>query len=642
MTPPESRGQHTQLAQLVQQAREATDAAVEVLRETAPDGVAEIERVRGRADPVPAVVVVGATKSGKSSLVNALLAAPELAPVDADVATSVFLRFQHGVAPAARAFLPGAGPPAPIPVGSLRDWATGLGSRPADQPPPRLIEVDHPAPLLTDLVLIDTPGVGGLVAASGEIALAAVREATALLFVVDAAAPFTQPELDFLRAASESVELVLFALAKIDAHRGWRQVLADDQALLGRHVPRFARAPFHPVSATLFARAAGAPSAGLAALLRTESQVVGLQLALQTTVAAQAAALREANTLRAARSQLVRLGRMLLADRAAIDTDPGRAEELRASRDGLVQARRAGGRTWQVMLRAEIQRARLESVMDVQREVRDQIQLWRAEIDRSDRARLARLPAELDTVVRALSLRQLGLLLGRLRRVTDNVLRELFAPPELAEIYDGFAHAAALRPEVAGPGQRQQNAEDRVVAMGGALAGLGASRLVTFLPAVTGMGAATMVALPVSVALGLAASAWLIRSRRHVADKQHYRQWVVETLTETRMTLESEISAQLVDAEQALTLALDEAIDRRVESLDREIRQIDDALRLDATAKDRRTRELNQRLASATAAAQQVDAVLARLRAGGGGGVGSVAVLASIAAVALSADWPVR
>jgi dynamin family protein len=622
---------------LAQQAKEATDAAAAVLREQAPEGVAEIERVRDQVGRLPAVVVVGETKRGKSSLVNALLGKPGLSPVDAQVATATYLLFRHAEQASARAVYPGDAEQV-IPIDNLRQWATELDNQPAEQAPPRRIEIDYPAPLLTNLVLVDTPGVGGLVAAHGEVALAAVKEAAALLFVVDASSPFTQPELDFLRRASESVDLVLFAVTKIDAFRGWRQVLEDDQALLARHAPRFAGAEFHPVSARLAEQAAALPDPALATMLRNESQIVPLQLALQARVAAKANALREANVLRAARTQLTLYGRELVATRSAIDPEPGRAEALRSKREELAQHKRAGGRSWQVRLRAEIQRARLESMSEVQREVRDQIQYWRTAIDGADKAALERLPSDLDAVVQAMSMRQFEGMLGRLRRVTDNVLRDLFAPEEMAEVYAGFARAPSLRPEIALPGKRQQNTEDKIVAVGGVIAGFGAGRLVAMIPVIAG-GAATVVALPISLGLGLASAAWMIRSRRHVADKQHYRQWLVETLTEARAALEAEVAAQFVDAEQALTLALDDAIGRRVEALDKEIRQIDEALKLDAAEKDRLRREVNQRIAAANTAAKQIDAVLPRLRASHSG-IGNIAAVASIAAAAVRPGPP--
>ena len=112
---------------------------------------------------------------------------------------------------------------------------------------------------------MDTPGVGGLDSMHGELARQAAAGATALLFVVDASSPFTAGELAFLRDVGEQVETVVFALAKTDAFRGWRQVVDGDRALLAEHAPRFAAAQFHPCSARLFELAATAPNEQAAA-----------------------------------------------------------------------------------------------------------------------------------------------------------------------------------------------------------------------------------------------------------------------------------------------------------------------------------------------------------------------------------------
>lgn len=552
------------------------DGALAILRESLPAGAAEVERVWAERPCRPTVVVVGETKRGKSSLVNALVNVPGLSPVDPQVATSTYVVISHGPQPAVRALFPGADAPTTIPPERLRELATGLG----EQIPPRMIEIDCPAPLLSNLTLVDTPGAGGLDSAHGEIALRAARQATALLFVVDASAPFTSHELDFLRRASESVDLVLFAITKIDANRGWRQVVEDDRALLREHAPRFAEAELMPTSARLFEQATGVPTSSIAAVLRTESQVIGLQVALQNVVAARAGALHEANVLRAARTQLAIHYRALSARRAAVDPDPARVAALRDERQRLATSRRQESRSWALTLRAEIARARMDSLHDVQREIREGLHHWRTFIDRTDKEALAGLPQQLDAVLHATSLRVFDRVLGRLRAITDTVLQEMFRPEEMEEVYAGLARLP-MPEAVTPPDERAPTVEDKIVLFGGVATGMAASRLIAFLPAMIGVGAAAVVVAPVSIGLGLAATAWMVRSRKHVAEKNHLKLWVSETLTEARATLEAEVASQFIDAEHSLTLALDAALHRRIDALDAEIREIDDALRLD-------------------------------------------------------------
>jgi len=593
------------------------DRAVTLLKPVRPDGATEVERARAVKPVRPTIVVVGETKRGKSSLINALVNVPGLSPVDPQVATSTYLTIQHGPQLAARAIFPGSPNMVPLEVDRLRDWATGLGVTPTGQPPPRMIEVDCPSPLLANLTLIDTPGVGGLDSAHGEIALRAAGQATALLFVVDASAPFTSHELNFLRKASESVDAVLFAVTKTDAYRGWRQITEDDRALLKEHAPRFADAELLPVSSRLFEQAAELPTPELAGVLRTESQIIGLQLTLQRKVAAKGASLHQANVLRAARTQLAAHYRELALRKSAVDPDPAKVLALRTDREKLVASRRSESRTWQLKLRAEIARARMDSMHDVQREVREGLHEWRTSIDRADKETLARVPQDIDAALHATSLRVFDRLLERLRTVTETVLRDMFAPDELEDVYAGLSRTQMTGP-VTPPEARQPSIEDKIVMYGGVATGMAASRMIAYLPAMLGLGVAGVVMAPVSIGLGLAATTWMVRSRKHVAEKNHLKLWVSETLTEARATMEAEVASQFIDAEHSLTLALDAALQRRIDTLDGEIKEIDDALRLDAQEKDKRRKELIAQQSVVRQVVTQIDQLLPALRGGPG------------------------
>ncbi|MGH3469656.1 MAG: hypothetical protein ACRDQF_18200, partial [Thermocrispum sp.] len=75
--------------------QKTTVSLLGTLREVDPDAAGWVSRVRRKQQAKPSVVVVGETKRGKSSLVNALLATPGLSPVDAEVATATYLVFDH-------------------------------------------------------------------------------------------------------------------------------------------------------------------------------------------------------------------------------------------------------------------------------------------------------------------------------------------------------------------------------------------------------------------------------------------------------------------------------------------------------------------------------------------------------------------
>ena len=102
----------------------------------------------------------------------------------------------------------------------------------------------------------------------------------------------------------------------------------------------------------------------------------------------------------------------------------------------------------------------------------------------------------------------------------------------------------------------------------------------------------------------------------HVAEKNHLKLWVGETLTEARATMEAEVASQFIDAEHSLTLALDAALQRRIDTLDSEIKEIDEALRLDAQEKDKRRKELIAQQNVVRQVVGQIDQLLPALRTG--------------------------
>ncbi|TVT24200.1 dynamin, partial [Amycolatopsis rhizosphaerae] len=445
------------------QVKQARETLLTVLRENDVQAAKWVEDIRRARPKKPSVVVVGETNRGKSSLVNALLVRPGLSPVDAEVATATYLVFDHGAEWAAQACYPGQLAPVGIPIDELTRWASAAHEFPEGQLPPRYLEITGPVPLLERLSLVDTPGVGGLDSMHGELAMEAAANATALLFVVDASAPFTAGELDFLRRTGDRVETVIFALSKTDQFRGWREVLEADRQLLAEHAPRFADAVFHPVSARMFEMAGKAPNEQAAAMLRERSGVIALQAAMQELLVGRSAMLGEANTLRALSSALGERHALLKAEQRALSSGEAEAEALRARRDQLVSDRRSSTRGWQLKLRGEIQRARVDLGHESSRQMRDAQSYFRQQIEAANRDRLHELPQQVDASLQMISQRVSAVMAQRLNRVTDVALSELFSAEELDVIRAQFLRSGGPQVVLRPPDKRPPTPEDKLL-----------------------------------------------------------------------------------------------------------------------------------------------------------------------------------
>lgn len=167
------------------------------------------------------VVACGDIKRGKSSLLNAILDRSQLLPVDADVATSVHLVIRYGsefgilvtrIGPDGEPVTERVGIDDLIDVASMRGDAARREGVTAVE-----IELDHPV-LERGIVLIDTPGVGGMGRGHRDLALAALGQADALLFTVSAEEPVARTELEFLVEASERTEQVVLVITKSDSN----------------------------------------------------------------------------------------------------------------------------------------------------------------------------------------------------------------------------------------------------------------------------------------------------------------------------------------------------------------------------------------------------------------------------------------
>jgi gas vesicle protein len=223
-----------------------------------PDLGERVAQVRDRVtDPTMRVLVVGEFKQGKSSLVNAIVNAP-VCPVDDDVATSVPTAVHYADEPTAvavHAATDGGGKPRrePIDVNEIRAYASEAGN-PANARHLTGVEVGLPSDLLrSGLVLVDTPGVGGLGSVHSATTVAALPTADAVLLCTDASQELTDAEMQFLDMVRDLCPTVACVLTKTDFYPAWRKIADLDSEHLAR---RGIDAPVIATSAALRRRAA--------------------------------------------------------------------------------------------------------------------------------------------------------------------------------------------------------------------------------------------------------------------------------------------------------------------------------------------------------------------------------------------------
>lgn len=595
--------------------RTAVTNGIAALRKVDADAAQDLDALKRDSSSTPAMVIVGETKRGKSSLTNALIGVPNLSPVDAAVATSSYLEFEHGEQHTVQAYVPGNEVPVPLNPTDIRDWGTTLGTLPGGVRPPRRLRITHSAPLLQYLSLIDTPGVGGLDALHAEVALDAVSKATALLFVVDASSPFSKPELDFLIEASKRVNFVMFALTKIDAYPGWQRIRDDDIALLQTHAPRFASAPFFPVSSRLAEMALTMPPDAAKTLI-DESRIAALQHAL-IKLGSRGNILQQANLLRSLRSEFIRLDLGVMDNLKTLNPDPAVTEKLKEDKKRVAKLKRGSTKQSNMALRTEIQRARVEATSRLRTYVQKLQEELLNKIEKANRGEIKNMPTEVDRALHALSVRLSQELDYRFKVLADRALSQMFPPHELAQVIGRInAHLrmqSGSKPRREGGGDNAMtvisSAGMTMMAGKGAAAGLGALGL-------AGAGVAGSVAIVAApIAIGVAAASFIIYKRKASQDRQQAQRWVREVLQETRASLQEEIQYRFTEIEYTFNLALDDALERRGEQLDKQIANAEKALKQDNTTRAKKKEGLTKRHEAYKLKIKQVDEVLAKAKA---------------------------
>lgn len=337
----------------------ATTAATPTISDVV-DASAELAGQLGREDlvrslrtasarvhrPGAVICVVGEFKQGKSSLVNALVGR-RVCPVADDLATSAITLVHSAAEPAVTVRRIGDQGPITEAVAHdrLAEWVTEAGN-PDNLRRVERVEVGLPGTVLDrGFSLVDTPGVGGLSSGHAAATRAFLPFADGLLFVSDASAELSGPEMEFLRTAREASPQILLVLSKIDLHPRWRQI-AD---LNAGHLARAGiDIPILPVSSLLRALAVRQGDTSLAVASGFGDLITAIERSLLADVRASA-------TRRAVNETRSVLGQLRASARTEAETMRN-PETLLATLDELERARhevehqRGPAARWQVAL----------------------------------------------------------------------------------------------------------------------------------------------------------------------------------------------------------------------------------------------------------------------------------------------------
>ncbi|MFP4622698.1 MAG: dynamin family protein [Gemmatimonadota bacterium] len=168
-----------------QELLERLDGALRPFEDAAGDDLRHLDRTRAQLDQLFLLVVAGEFNSGKSSFINALIGERVL---------------PEGVTPTTDQI-------------TLLLWATEADEKAVE---PFVVHRTHPAELLRELNVVDTPGTNAVIRRHEELTRDFVPRSDLVLFVTSADRPFTETERVFLEHIREWGKKVVVVINKID------------------------------------------------------------------------------------------------------------------------------------------------------------------------------------------------------------------------------------------------------------------------------------------------------------------------------------------------------------------------------------------------------------------------------------------
>lgn len=319
------------------------------LRYLPTDAVASVDRAK--------IVVVGEINSGKTSLINSLLGRPGLLPT---TPTNTYAAVGAGTPDELRVHLTGGR----LVSHDVAETARVLGTLAGEDITHAEILLDEP--MLAELTLFDTPGVGGVDSAAVSTTLAALEYATAVVFVSSAEAKISIAERNFLAEAAKRIQHVVFVMTKVDLLddlgeanlEEFKTTVREDSNRFPKE--RFAQLSFMPFSAVLAEDGLQGDTDAFA-----DSGLAALRAELDK-ICIQAGHLGQLNALRSIKSTIAEAYRLLDQRKAAL-VEPATTEAL-AARE--VQLRECTA-TWRADVLLQVRDAREKVRKDLRRRIKD-------------------------------------------------------------------------------------------------------------------------------------------------------------------------------------------------------------------------------------------------------------------------------
>jgi hypothetical protein len=388
----------------------------------------------------------------------------------------------------------------------------------------------------------------------------------AVVFVVSAVAPIAESDCALIDLAVQHTDLVIGAVSKIDVHRNWRDVLAEDEARLAAHSERYRNVPWVGVSA---APDLGEPNVDdLVELLRARLGDVDNQ---------------RRNRLRAWESRLQTVISRYDKDAAGADRQ-ARVTALRGRRENVQRERRVSKSERTIALRSQIQQARVQLAYFARNRctsVRSELQ---EDASSMTRRRLPDFEAYVGTRVGEVVD---DVEAGVTQHIADLATELGLTPPE--------PPPPITAPVFAPPPLKSRRLETRLMMVLGAGFGLGVALGVSRLFAGLAPGL-TIAGLVAGGVIGLLLTVWVVSMRGLLSDRAMLDRWVGVVIGLLQGSMEERVATRVLAAEATLTADVARRDEADAEVATAHVGEIDSELREHAVATARAAALRDRRL----------------------------------------------